>query len=74
MRSMRARSRPWNIGTPITVVPGSVNGNLHLYGSNDSEGDADLTFVLSGPKGRATTAMEATRTQGAWTVASLELR
>ena len=62
------------LGTPITVVPGSVDGNLHLYGRNDSEGDADLTFVLSGPKGRATTAMEATRTQGAWTVASLELR
>lgn len=62
------------LGTPVTVVPGSLDGNLHLSGSNDSEGDADLRFLLSGPKGRAEVNMEAERTQGAWKLTDLALR
>lgn len=62
------------LGTPVTVVPDTLNGNLHMTGSNDSEGDAELSFVLSGPKGRAKVEMQGVRTNGAWKVTSLALR
>lgn len=62
------------VGTPIVAVPDSLGGNLHMTGPNDSVGDADLRFDVTGPKGRARVQIEAVRANSAWKLTSLELR
>jgi len=62
------------LGTPITVVPDSVHGDLRISGWNDSDGEASLRFDLGGPKGRGTALVDAERADGVWKLSSLELR
>lgn len=61
------------IGSPATVVDPSIGGHLRTGGSNDQGGDADLSFVLSGPRGRARVNLSAERSGGTWTVSELEV-
>jgi len=61
------------LGTPIAAVPESLSGNLHMSGANDSVGDADLRFEITGPRGRSRVKIEAVRANGAWKLTSLEL-
>lgn len=61
------------VGSPVSVVDDSVDGSLNLSGDGDADGDANLRFVLSGPKGRAQVHVSGTRHAGAWQVSSLDV-
>lgn len=60
-------------GSSATVVDRSIGGHLRTGGSNDRGGDADLSFVLSGPRGRARVSFSAERSGGTWSVSELEV-
>ena len=62
------------LGTPITLVPDSVHGDLRLSGPNDADGEAALRFDLGGPKGRGKAIVQAERADGVWTLSNVELR
>ena len=62
------------LGTPITLAPDSVHGDLRLSGPNDADGEAALRFDLGGPKGRGKVLMQAERADGVWALSNLELR
>ena len=62
------------MGNPLTVLPDSIDGNIRLSGVNDSAGEAQLKFDLSGPNGRNTVTVAAERENGTWNVVTLNLR
>lgn len=62
------------LGTPISVSPDTVKGNLNLHGWNNTEGNAALSFVLDGPKGRRVVNVQATETGGVWTLKDVALQ
>jgi len=55
-------------------VAHSVGGHLRTGGRNDLAGDAELSFVLSGPKGRARVKLSVERAEGTWTVSELDVQ
>lgn len=62
------------VGQPLAVLPDSVDGHVRLDGRNDQDGEARLSFVLSGPLGRARVLVSATRAVATWTVDTLDVR
>ena len=62
------------IGQPVAVMPDSVDGQMRVSGRNDQNGEANLSFVLSGPRGRAQVLVSATRERSTWTITTLDLR
>jgi len=62
------------MGNPLTVLPDSVDGNLRLSGINDRQGEALLSFDLSGPNGRNKVTVAAEREDGVWQIETLRLR
>jgi hypothetical protein len=56
------------LGAPVAVTSKPVNGNVRI---GDGDGNADIHIELSGPKGRATIAVEAEMSGGTWTLAHL---
>ncbi|OOG50263.1 cytochrome c oxidase assembly factor Coa1 family protein [Rhodanobacter sp. C01] len=61
------------LGSPINVAPDSVDGSLNLSDTSNAEGNANLSFVLTGPKGHAKVRVSGERRAGAWQVSSLEV-
>ena len=62
------------MGNPLTVLPDSVTGSLRLSGINDRQGEAWLSFDLSGPNGRNKVSVAAERQDGVWQIEELRLR
>jgi hypothetical protein len=58
------------IGAPVTLVRGSIDGNLR---ADDDEGSAELDFRLVGPKGAANIEVEAERDDGRWSILQLDI-
>jgi hypothetical protein len=57
------------LGKPIT--PGYfTSGSINVNGSS---GDAELSIPISGPKGKGTIYLEATKSAGEWTYSKLEV-
>jgi beta-lactamase regulating signal transducer with metallopeptidase domain len=61
------------LGSPTNVAPDSVDGSLNLSDTSNAEGDANLSFVMTGPKGRAKVRVSGERHAGAWQVSFLEV-
>jgi hypothetical protein len=59
------------VGSPAQVLARPFSGNVHL--SDKRNGDADLRFVLAGPKGDVDVAVEATFVEGRWTLDDVDL-
>lgn len=59
------------LGTPVVAMTDRVRGNIRI---DKADGDADLRFDLSGPKGRAEVQVEAELEHGAWTLETLDLQ
>ena len=59
------------LGTPVTAAPDTVDGHIRL---DDGEGDADLSFQLSGPKGQAEVRVVANLKKHAWTLETVDLQ
>lgn len=59
------------LGTPLTVGNGPVDGNIRL---DDGEGDAELSFVLQSPKGKARVHLIADMKAGTWRLDAIDLR
>jgi beta-lactamase regulating signal transducer with metallopeptidase domain len=57
------------VGSPAVQTSRPVNGNLRLDGTN---GDAELSVEMRGPKGRAMVEIEAELKDGAWTLRRLD--
>lgn len=62
------------IGQPVAVIPDSVDGQMRVSGRNDQNGEAKLSFVLSGPRGRAQVMVSAARASSIWTITTLDVR
>ena len=58
------------VGSPVTLVDREIDGNLRHDGS---DGSADLTFVLAGPRGRAEIEVDAERTDGRWSIVQIDV-
>jgi hypothetical protein len=58
------------IGAPFTS--GTPNGKLSTNG--DGSGEASLSFSVSGPKGKGTVDLAATRKNGIWSLTGLKLK
>lgn len=58
------------LGAPVAVTSKPVNGNIRIS-DGDRDGNADIHIELSGPRGRATIAVEAEMSGGTWTLAHL---
>lgn len=58
------------LGSPIEAGM-MVTGSINL---NNAEGDADLSYDVSGPKGSATVTVNATRQAGRWSYDSVLVR
>lgn len=61
------------LGSPTRVAPDSVDGSLNLSDTTNAEGNANLSFVLTGPKGHAKVRVSSMRLAGVWQVSSLEV-
>lgn len=61
------------LGTPITLAPDSVHGDLRISGWNDTDGEASLRFELGGPKGHGKAVVQAERADGVWKLSSLAM-
>jgi hypothetical protein len=61
------------LGSPTNVAPNSVDGSLNLSGTSNAEGDANLSFVMTGPKGHAKVHVSGERHAGFWQVSFLEV-
>jgi hypothetical protein len=63
------------VGTPVAMASNAVDGSISIRDDTGaSHGDADVSFVVKGPKGRATVDVEATLQNGAWTVDRIRAR
>jgi len=56
------------LGAPVAMTSRPVSGNVRL---GDGDGNADIHIELSGPKGRATIAVEAGMRGGTWALERL---
>lgn len=56
------------LGTPVAMASTDVGGRLDFDGDADPDGSADLTFDLSGPKGRATVRVDGDLSNGVWSI------
>jgi beta-lactamase regulating signal transducer with metallopeptidase domain len=61
------------LGSPINVAPDAVDGSLNLSDTSNAEGNANLSFVVTGPNGHAKVRVSAEHRAGAWHVSSLEV-
>ena len=61
------------LGSPVNVASDAVDGSLDLSGSHNADGEANLSFVLTGPKGHAHVHVSGERHAGVWQVSSLEV-
>lgn len=61
------------LGTPVNVASDAVDGSLNISDSDNADGDANLSFVLNGPKGHARVHVSGKRRAGVWQVSSLEV-
>ncbi|GAA0717314.1 M56 family metallopeptidase [Dokdonella soli] len=61
------------LGSPIEVSADSVHGNLDVWGADNSSGEAGLTVIVSGPKGRARVSFSGERHDGVWQVSTLSI-
>lgn len=61
------------LGSPVNVASDAVDGSLDLSDSHNSDGEANLSFVLTGPKGYAHVHVSGERHAGVWQVSSLEV-
>jgi hypothetical protein len=59
------------VGTPVRTRGNEIDGRITI---DNTSGDADLTFEIEGPKGRAKAEVEATLTSGRWHLDDLEVR
>lgn len=62
------------LGTPVTARPASVHGNIRISGWNDTDGSADLDFLLDGPKGQAKVTVSARRGNSRWKLRNLDVQ
>jgi beta-lactamase regulating signal transducer with metallopeptidase domain len=61
------------LGSPTHVAPDSVGGSLNLSDKGNAEGDANLSFVMTGPKGQAKVRVSGKRYAGFWQVSLLDV-
>lgn len=61
------------LGSPTHVAPDSVSGSLNLSNTSNAEGDANLSFVMTGPKGHAKVRDSGKRYAGFWQVSLLDV-
>jgi beta-lactamase regulating signal transducer with metallopeptidase domain len=61
------------LGSPTRIVADSVDGSLNLSDTSNAEGDANLSFVMTGPEGHAKVRVSGKRHAGVWQVSSLEV-
>lgn len=62
------------LGQPVAVLPDSVDGFFRMRGANGENGTANLSFLLSGPMGRARIMLTAEHAHGAWAILALNVR
>ena len=60
------------LGAPIAMASTRVRGRIDVDNGSAPDGDADLSFDLTGPKRRATVHVEAQLEEGVWSVDTLE--
>jgi hypothetical protein len=59
------------VGSPVTLVRGSIDGNLRV---GDNDGSAGLEFRIVGPRGAADIEVDAERDGGRWSIRHLDVR
>lgn len=60
------------LGSPVAMASTNVHGKLDIDNGQTPDGDADLTFELTGPKGRANVHVDAQLTQGVWSMDTVD--
>jgi len=55
-------------------LPNSVDGQMRVSGRNDQNGEANLSFLLSGLRGRAQVLVSATLERSTWMITMLDVR
>lgn len=61
------------LGTPVAMASNDVHGRVEMDNGTAPDGDADVRFDLTGPKGRATVQVEARLDDGVWSIETIEL-
>lgn len=64
------------VGTPVSMASADINGQMELHGDSDQslqDGDADISFAITGPKGAATVMVEGQLEAGTWKIDRIEL-
>ena len=59
------------LGSPVEVASQDVDGYLHIGNGAQPDGDADLRFLLRGPKGSARVHVDARLVRGEWSMDSV---
>ena len=74
MRMLAADQRvSAQLGSPLEVATETVHGSINLDDDGAASGDADLSLVLSGPKGHAQVTFSGERSGGVWRLATLDI-
>lgn len=61
------------IGSPLHMREQDIEGRVQLTGPGD-DGEAQLGVVVTGPAGRVFVELTAARTNGTWTISTLDVR
>lgn len=61
------------VGTPVAMASNDVHGRMDMDNGTAPDGDADMRFDLTGPKGRATVEVKARLKDGAWSIDTIDL-
>jgi beta-lactamase regulating signal transducer with metallopeptidase domain len=56
------------LGSPVVMVSNDVHGRIDIDNGDAPDGDADVSFTLRGPKGRADAHVEAQLDAGEWSL------
>jgi beta-lactamase regulating signal transducer with metallopeptidase domain len=60
------------LGTPVAMASNDVRGRLDFDGDAEPDGSANLTFDLSGPKGRTTVRVDGDLSNGVWSLEPIQ--
>lgn len=56
------------LGSPVVLASNAIHGHIDIDNGAAPDGDADLDFVLSGPKGRVDAHVDAQLDEGQWSM------
>ena len=62
------------LGSPTVLASKDVDGRIQIGDGTSPDGDADLRFVLRGPKGQATVHVDAQLSEGVWSMDPVDVQ